>query len=154
MYTGDLSSHTCRDSWLRRKVAHGEGPCFNIYNFMCLVVAMLGLCCCTGFSLVVELLNVVASLVVEHRLWGMQSSLAVARGLRSCSSWARVQAQQLRHRGSLPSACGVFLGHRLNPVSPALNSLPLSHQGSPGPFFNKADVGGTKWSLSCISHHM
>ena len=69
MYTGDLSTHTYRDSWLRMKVAHGEGPCLNIYYFICLVLAMLGLHCCTGFSLVVELLIAGASLVVEHRLW-------------------------------------------------------------------------------------
>ena len=37
------------------------------FNFL---LALLGLCCCTGFSLVVvhELLIVVASLVLEHRL--------------------------------------------------------------------------------------
>ena len=39
-----------------------------------------------GYSLLVvcELLVVVASLVVEHRLWGIQASVVAARGLGSC----------------------------------------------------------------------
>ena len=60
---------------------------------------MLGLCCCKGFSLVEEsggcslavvgrLLIVVASPVAEHGLPGMQASVAAARGLRGCGSWA------------------------------------------------------------------
>ena len=50
-----------------------------LYNFMYLFVTVLGLCCCTGFSLlavsggcylvaVCRLLIAMASLVVEHRL--------------------------------------------------------------------------------------
>ena len=40
-----------------------------------------------GHSLVVvhRGLLVVASLVVEHRLWGVQASVAAAQGLNSCS---------------------------------------------------------------------
>ena len=56
---------------------------------------MLGLCCCSGSSLVVasggyslamvhRLLIAVASLVAEHRLWGTQTSGLAAHGLNSC----------------------------------------------------------------------
>ena len=34
------------------------------------------------------LLIAMASLVVEHRLYGSQASVAEAHGLRSCGSWA------------------------------------------------------------------
>ena len=56
---------------------------------------MLGLCCCSGSSLVVasggyslamvhRLLIAVASLVAEHRLWGTHTSGLAAHGLKSC----------------------------------------------------------------------
>ena len=59
---------------------------------------MLGLPCCTGFSLVAEsmgyypiavlwLLIEIASLVAEHRLWGALASVVGAHGLSSCDSW-------------------------------------------------------------------
>ena len=60
--------------------------------------AVLGLHCCVSSSLVVEsrgyslvvlgLLTVLASLVMEHGLWGTQASVVGARGLSSCCSWA------------------------------------------------------------------
>ena len=61
-----------------------------------LFLAVLGLHCCADFSLAVEcggyclvgvrwLLTAVVSLA-EHGLWGAQSSVAVAHGLRTCSS--------------------------------------------------------------------
>jgi len=48
---------------------------------------MLGLPCCTGFSLVAvhEFLVVVTSLVAEHGLWSAQASVVVASGLSICS---------------------------------------------------------------------
>ena len=63
-------------------------------------MAVLGLCCCVGSSLVVAcrayslvvvlgLLIVVASLVAEHRLWGSWALVVVVYRLSSCSSWAR-----------------------------------------------------------------
>ena len=63
-----------------------------LYLFICLYLAMLGLCCCVwafsscrdhGYSLAVVrvLVIVVASLVGEHRLWGAQASVIVACGL-------------------------------------------------------------------------
>ena len=44
---------------------------------------MLGLHCCTGFSLVVvsELLIALASFLVEHRLYGTQVSMVSAHRL-------------------------------------------------------------------------
>ena len=76
---------------------------------------MLGLHCCAGFSLVAasrgyslvtvhKLLIVVASLVVEPGLQGVQTSVAVARGLCSCSS------QALEHR---LNSCGVVASQHL-----------------------------------------
>ena len=59
-------------------------------NFICLILAVLGLRCCTGsfpvvargsYSAVVHrLFTAVASPVVEHRLCGAQVSVAVGRG--------------------------------------------------------------------------
>ena len=59
---------------------------------------MLGLHCCAGFSLVLAsggcslavvcgLLTTVPSPVVQHGLWGVWASLAVAHRLSSCDSW-------------------------------------------------------------------
>ena len=73
-------------------------------------MAVPGLHCCAGISLVVEsggyslvavrgLLTVEASLVVEHRLWGTGTSVVVARGLSSCGS------QGLEHR---LNSCGMW----------------------------------------------
>ena len=61
---------------------------------------MLGLCCRTGFSLVVArgLLIAVASLV-EPGFWSVGASVVVARGLRGCGSWA------LGHR---LNSCGIW----------------------------------------------
>ena len=85
---------------------------FYIYNFIYLFLAMLclGLRCCMGFPLVVDIrgysplqcsfLIVVSSLVAEHRLHGTPASVAVARGLGSCSSWAA------EHRLNSCGTCG------------------------------------------------
>ena len=64
------------------------------------------------YSLVVvcRLLFAVASMVVEHRLWGKWASIVVARRLGNCSSWA------LEHRlnGCGPMAFGIFPDQGLN----------------------------------------
>ena len=90
-----------------------------------------------GYSLspVYGLRNAGSSLVVEHRLQGIQTSAVVARGLSSCGS------QALEHRlnscGTWASLlCGTWAlpGSGIQPVSPSLtDSLPLSHhhQGRP-----------------------
>ena len=93
---------------------------------------MLGLCCCSGSSLVVasggyslamvhRLLSAVASLVAEHRLWGTQTSGLAAHGLNSCGF------QALEHR---LNSCGAWtlilcrmwdlLRLGIKPKSPAL----------------------------------
>ena len=66
---------------------------------VCLFLAALGLCCCTQAfpSCVRGLLILVASLVVEHRLQGVQASAVVVHGLSCCA------------------ACGVLLDQELNP---------------------------------------
>ena len=75
---------------------------------------MLGLHCCSGFSLIAEsrgyslgamcgLLIAVASLVVEHRLYGTSASVAAVPGLQSAGSIV------VAHRFSCPTACGIFL---------------------------------------------
>ena len=67
--------------------------------FIYLVLTVLGLQCCAGFSLVAasgssslvavgRCLIVVASLVAEHRLYGAQAPVVVVRGLSRCGSWA------------------------------------------------------------------
>ena len=82
-----------------------------IFKKFYLVLAVLGPCCCTGFSLVsvsrgyspavvLRLLTVMTSLVVE-------SGLQASEGFSSCSAWAQQlrlvgsgsQAQQLWRRG-------------------------------------------------------
>ena len=74
-------------------------------------MAALGLCCCAWafsscgewgllFIAVCGLLIVVASLCCGARALGMQASVAVARGLSSCGSWA------LEHR---LSSCGALV---------------------------------------------
>ena len=70
---------------------------------------MLGFHCCMGFSLVVvhRLLIVVASLVMEHGLWGVWVLVVVVCGFSSCGMWtqslwllhSRAQAEQQWHMG-------------------------------------------------------
>ena len=78
-----------------------------IYSCVCfwlcwIIVAACGLslvAASRGYSLVAthRLLIAVASLVVEHRVWGPQTSGVVARGF------------------SCPETCGIFLDRGLNP---------------------------------------
>ena len=91
--------------------------------FTYLSLAVLGLCYYVGFSLVTGfslvavcgLLLAVASLVAEHGLEGALATVVGAYGL-SCST-----------------ACGSFLDQGSNPclLHWQVDSLPLSHQGSP-----------------------
>ena len=54
----------------KQNVAKKPGLNTKVFSFISLFLAVLGLCCCAGFSLVVvqALLLVLASLVVEHGL--------------------------------------------------------------------------------------
>ena len=67
-----------------------------LYSLIDLFLAVLGLCCFMGFSLVAGaplvavhgLLVAVASFFSEHGLQGTQASVVAAHGLRSCGSQA------------------------------------------------------------------
>ena len=72
---------------------------FIMFIFTYWFLAILGLHCYVGFSLVMSsrayslavvlgLLIVVASLIMEHRLWGTWALVVVPCGLSSSSSWA------------------------------------------------------------------
>ena len=101
----------------------GSGAFFSYgYRFFFFFLAVLGLCCCAGFSLVAatkgcslvavrRLHMMVASLVAEYRLAG-RGSIVVTHGL-SCST-----------------ACGIFPDQGLNLclLHWLVDSL---HQGSP-----------------------
>ena len=77
----------------------------------------VGSCCCSGFSLVAGhgLLTAVPSLV-KHSVQGIMQASAVVALRLSC-----------------PTACGIFLdqGWNLCLLNWQVDSLPLSHQGSP-----------------------
>ena len=110
-----------------------------------LFVAVVGLCCFVGFSLVavsesystvavLELLPGEASLVVEQRLSGAWASGVAAGVLSSCGSRAAEHrlsscdtwAQLLHSMWDLPrQGTNPCILHRQT------DSLPLSHQGSP-----------------------
>ena len=107
-------------------------------------MAVLGLCCCAGFSLVemsrgystdamLRLLIAVVSLVAKHGLQGALASVVVASRLQNTGSI--VVAKGL----SCSMACGIFPDQGLNLCLPywQADSLPLNHQGSP-----------ISWSLS------
>ena len=87
---------------------------FLLNNFIYVFMAVLGLHCCTDFSLVVvcRLLIAVTSLV-EHR--GCTGLLVVAHGLRHSTT------------------CGISLDQGLNLclLYRQVDSLPLSRQGRP-----------------------
>ena len=58
--------------------------CFILkYNFIYVFLAVLGLRCCTGFSLVAVPgpLTAVASLGAEHGLWGEPAAVVATPGL-------------------------------------------------------------------------
>ena len=98
----------------------------SIYVF---IQAVLGLHCCTGFFLVAVcgLLVAVASPVAERGPYSMRDSVVVASGFQSTGSIVVVHG--LKHS----AACGIFLdqGSNLCLLHWQVDSLPLSHQGSP-----------------------
>ena len=89
----------------------------HIRDCIFVYLAVLGLCCCTSFSL--------AEVSRDHSSCGVQASLcrsfflswsvgSRAFGLQTVGSVAGA------HRLSCPEACGIFLDRGLNPLSPAL----------------------------------
>ena len=112
-------------------------PSYLGHSCLFLSLFWLGLRCCSACSLVVAsgvyslvvvcgLLVVVASRVVEHRLWSTGSEVVV-------------------HRLSCSAECGIFPYWGWNPclLHGQVDSWPLSHQGSPHSCFKKAN----EWSL-------
>ena len=80
---------------------------------------------------VAGLLTVVASLILEHGLWGIWALVVAIPGLQSTGSIVAA------HRLSCFVACGIFPDQGSNPCFLHLqaDSLPLSHQGSPMNWF-------------------
>ena len=72
-----------------------------------------------------RLLILVASLIVEHRLWGMWALVLAAVKLSSVGSVVMV------HGLTCPAACGNLPGPGIKPVSPALAGRFLT-SGAPG----------------------
>ena len=117
-------------------------PWTTDFNFIDLLLAVLGLCCRTGFSLVAAsggcslsrgLLIAVAS-VAEGGHQGPPASVLAAWELSSCGS------QSLGHRFSSCGARAYSLHGLWDPPRPGIKPrplhwwvdfLPLSHQGSP-----------------------
>ena len=121
---------------------------FFFNNFINLFLAVLGLLCCVGFSLVVKsgdhclvavggLLIAVASLVAELRLQ--------ARGLNSCGLRAlHCRLSNVVQGLSCPAACGIFLDQGSNPcpLHWQADSYPLYHQVSPRCPLSMVAAGG------------
>ena len=94
-----------------------------------LFLAVLGLCCCAGFTLVVESWG--CCLVAVHGLLtAVGFSCAGARARQSTGSVV------VAHGLSCSLARGIFLdqGSNLNLLHWQADSLPLNHQGSPQRF--------------------
>ena len=100
-----------------------------------------GLGCCRSLAAECWLPVAPASPVVEHRLSGAQALVASACGLSSCGSWALEPrgSTAVAHGLSCSTASGGSRGSGIlpyqgsNPHLPhwQVDSLPLSHQGSP-----------------------
>ena len=93
-----------------------------------LFLAVLGLCRCAGFTLAAE--SGGYSLAVVHGLLTAGASLVVVHELYSTGSVV------VAHELTCSSACGIFLdqGSNLKLLHWQVDSLPLSHQGSPQRF--------------------
>ena len=115
------------------------GSYFQIIYLTVLGLPHCGLFCSCGkwgccLVLVPGLPIVVASLVSEHGLWDVQTSGAVARGLSSCSSWAR------EHR---LNSCGARLScSKVSGIFPDQGSSTLA-----GGFFTTEALGKHRLSI-------
>ena len=145
--------------------SRGQITSLLFYLFIYLFLAVLGLCCCIGFSLVAEsedcslvevcgLLIVVASLAAEHRLSGGRPSVVGAHGLSTCGSQALEHRLIVVHGLSCFRACGIFLdqGSNLSVLHWQSDSSPLNHQESPAGFFSPGPQhAGSSFQL-CIGN--
>ena len=116
-------------------------PSFYKTFFHSLFLAVLGLCCCTDFSLVAtsggfSLVAVLSFSLQQLLLWSMSftccSLWALEYRLSSCGSWTQL----------LPSMW-IFPDQGSNPclLPWKADSLPLSHQGSPRNIFERRGSG-------------
>ena len=112
--------------------------------FKILFLAVLGLHCSMGFSLVVKngLLSSCGACASHCSDFSRAAQALRCTGFSSCLTWAqqlqlpgsRAQAQQVWCTGfSCSSACGIFPNQGLNLclLHWQADSLPLNHQGSP-----------------------
>ena len=119
-----------------------------IYLFIYLCLVVLGPRHCSGFPLVVARgatlwlqgagFSLRWLLHCRAQAPGCAASAVAAHELRSFSSQgSRAQAHWLQVAGPCSVACGVFLDRGSNPclLHWQVDSLPLSHQGSPEPCF-------------------
>lgn len=108
--------------------------------FVYLFLALLGLSCCAGFSVVAVsggcslfavhgLLTTLAFLAAERRLWSIQATVAAARRLRS---WGSQAPEHSLSSGGLVAPWRVGLNSCL--LHWRVNSSPLRNQGSPDLF--------------------
>ena len=99
-------------------------PVPSLFMYLCIYLAVLGLHWLMHFSLILvsrgcsptavhSLLIVAASLVMDHRLWGIQASVI------------------MMHGPSCPKAYGIFPDQESNPCLLKMDSLPLSYKRSP-----------------------
>ena len=119
---------------------------FTFFKKYVFILALLGLPCragfsssCRGHSLVSVhgLLIVVASLVVELRLWGVRASVVAAGGLSSCGSRTpEYRLSSCAHGLSGPVAYGIFpdQGSNLCPLHCKADSQSRPLHGE-APFF-------------------
>ena len=139
------------ETWVQIHLCHLLAEWFFKKSlFICWFLAILGLRCCAGFSLVAMSvgcsLMLVCGLVSEHRLWSAWVSVVVVRGLSSCGAWALQRrlrscgAWALQRRLKSCSTQALLLhgiwGLSERGSNPCLlnwqaDSIPLGHQGSP-----------------------
>ena len=119
---------------------------YFLYFYFFLFLAVLGVCCCMGFLQLQQAgatlhcsawaSHCVTFLVAEHGLQGALDSVVAARGLSVCGflGSSRTGSVAVAHGLSQSLACGIFPDQESHPCLPhwQVDSLPLSHQGSPG----------------------
>ena len=135
-------------SWLFWLVLHEHRGAHNFFIILFFFLAVLGLHCCAGFSLIAVSggyspvvvrgrLLAVACLVVGHRLWGVQASVAAVQRLNSSSS-SKLQSTGsvvMAHGLSCSAACGIFPDQVLN-MSHALSGGSFTTEPPGKPTYN------------------
>ena len=116
---------------------------FIFFFFTCLFLAVLGLCCCMDFFLSCGkqgLLSTCSALVCHCRGFSCYGAWALGTvGFSSCGFWALEHRLNIvAHRLTCSMTCGILPYQGSNPclLHWQVDSLPLSHQGSPLLLFN------------------